>query len=87
MSWSNRLDFVPAFPVSVDEQHFADFATGLKAGFFVHENYKIHSLSDELLLRRVRCLGDEALESDQTFQRIVGVYSGGPAGMSRVPRL
>src|SRR5215210_578387 len=40
LSSSNRLDFVPAFPVSVDEQHFADLAPGLQTGLFVYENHK-----------------------------------------------
>src|SRR5215218_3843745 len=87
LSSSNRLDLVPAFPVPMDEQYFADFTTSLYARFFIHENHEIHSFSDELLLRCIRCLGNEALESDQTFQRIVSMYSRGSTGMPCVPRL
>src|SRR5208282_2607660 len=67
----DTLDLIVPVGVSGYEQNLPDFAPRFDAGLFVNEDHQIHRLGDQGLLRRIRRLGDEAFEPDQSTQGII----------------
>ncbi len=58
----DTLDLIIPVGISGYEQNFPDFPSGFYDGFFIHKNHQIHRLGDQALLRRIRCLGNQAFE-------------------------
>src|SRR5689334_1360628 len=84
---SDIFDRVVAGFVSGNHQYFSHLAACRQRGFLVDEYDEIDCLGNQIMLRRRRCLGNQALQPDQATQRIVGVNRCGATRMAGIPRL
>src|SRR5690242_20409585 len=61
----HMLHLIPPIGVSGNEQNLPDLAPGIELGFFINEDHQVHGFSDQRLLRRAGCFGNQTLETYQ----------------------
>jgi hypothetical protein len=63
--FSNVLYLIAPVGVTVHKQNLSNFPAGAYAGFAIDEDHKIHSLSNQNLLRCVGRFCHKAFEADE----------------------
>src|SRR5215831_833365 len=85
VSCLNVLDRV--FPTGVpgDEQNLSDLSSGGELRLLIDEDDEVNRFRNQRLLWRAGRLGDQAFQTDQPAQRIIGVNRGKASGMTCIP--
>src|SRR5947208_1171982 len=82
---SQVLKLIAAVLVTEDDRHLAHLPTRGNLRFFIHKNHQVHRLGNQLLLRRARCLSDEAFKPEQATHCVVRMNRCRSPRMSCIP--